>query len=70
MTIHWIDNSKPWMTIHWIDKSKPWIAIHRIDEKTDVKKRGKTHAQCQFQRQNSAAVQCKRISQKRTRGKS
>ena len=46
MTIHWIDNSKPWMTIHWIDKSKPWIAIHRIDEKTDVKKPGKTHAQC------------------------
>ena len=46
MTIHWIDNSKPWMTIHWIDKSKPWIVIHRIDEKTDVKKPGKTHAQC------------------------
>ena len=46
MTIHWIDNSKPWMTIHWIDKSKPWIAIHRIDEKADVKKPGKTHAQC------------------------
>ena len=46
MTIHWIDNSKPWMTIHWIDNSKPWIAIHRIDGKTDVKKRGKTHAQC------------------------
>ena len=46
MTIHWIDNSKPWMTIHWIDKSKPWIVIHRIDEKTDVKKHGKTHAQC------------------------
>ena len=46
MTIHWIDNSKPWMTIHWIDNSKPWIAIHRIDEKTDVKKPGKTHAQC------------------------
>ena len=39
-------NSKPWMTIHWIDNSKPWIAIHRIDEKTDVKKPGKTHAQC------------------------
>ena len=34
------------MTIHWIDNSKPWIAIHRIDEKTDVKKPGKTHAQC------------------------
>ena len=46
MTIHWIDNSKPWMTIHWIDNSKPWIAIHRIDEKTDIKKPGKTHAQC------------------------
>ena len=46
MTIHWIDNSKPWMTIHWIDKSKPWIVIHRIDEKTDVKKPVKTHAQC------------------------